>query len=144
MRWFGTLLTILQLAAPGIGQALTPLVQLQQTELTAQQLVRAVVANELRSKQQDDARWMYTMREDEAGKEEIRRVVQTNEGLIYRSLSRGGHELDTAQQRQEDRRIQEFLRDRKRQEQALRKSRADTEKSLQLLKTLPNAFLIYL
>jgi hypothetical protein len=128
-----TQLLFIGLAVPPLGYPLRP-------EADAQELVRSVIANELNAKQQDHTRWMYVMREEEPGKEEVREVIQTNGGLLYCTLSRGGRPLDQSQQREEDKRIGEFLQDKQQQKKARRNSQQDTDKTLELLRILPDAF----
>jgi len=107
----------------------------------AQDLVRRVVTNELRSEQQDHSHWMFrldTRRPN--GQEEVDEVVETKDGDLKRALLMNGRNLTSEQREKADKRLQQLVHN----PEPLRKARADedqdTARSQRLLKMLPNAF----
>lgn len=107
----------------------------------AQQLVRQVAANESRARGSGHTPWLYTFHRVDADKSEVREVVHTNDGPLYRVLSRNGQPLTAENQRKEDARIQELLHDPAKQQQEAHKFQHDLEEALKLMNILPEAFL---
>lgn len=109
-------------------------------ETDPQRLAREVAANELRARQQALSPWMYTLRKHDPGKKEVSQVIHTKDGPLSRTLSRNGQPLNEEQQRREDRRIQELLRNPGKQREQARRFQHDVQKALDLMKILPDAF----
>lgn len=109
--------------------------------LTAQELIRHVVENELKSEQQDHSYWMFRLETRRPnGEEEVDEVVESKEGDLKRPLLINGRELSPAQRAKADKQLQELVRN----PESLRKARSeaehDTERGQRLLKMLPDAF----
>jgi hypothetical protein len=107
----------------------------------AQGLVRRMVANELKSEQQDHSHWMFRLdTRNPNGEGEVDEVIETKEGDLKRPLLMNGRELTPEQRQKADERLQELARN----PEQLRKARADedhdTVRSQQLLQMLPDAF----
>src|SRR5271165_5492514 len=66
-------------------------------ELTANELARRVVTNELKFQDEDHAQWAYRQEKEEAGKKQIKRTIETKEGALSRLLSINGHPLTAKQ-----------------------------------------------
>jgi hypothetical protein len=101
-----------------------------------------MVANELKSEQQDHSRWMYRLdTRNPNGEGEVDEVIETNEGDLKRPLLMNGRELTPEQRQKADKRLQELARN----PEQVRKARADEEhdtvRSQQLLQMLPDAFI---
>lgn len=113
----------------------------EQNRQSANELVRRVVANELKSEQQDHSHWGFRLTTKKPhGQTEVDEVVETKDGDLKRPLLINGRELDSQQQHKADQRIQQLVKD----PASLRKGREqedqDTNHSQQLLKMLPDAF----
>jgi hypothetical protein len=112
-----------------------------QPSTNPQQLVREVVANELKAAKEDQSHWMYQSRDDASDKRETREVVESKDGVIYRVIGAWGKPLSNEQQKDEDRRIQSLLSSpyQQRKQQVARDQ--DARKAKEMLEMLPNAFL---
>src|SRR5690349_8137937 len=77
----------------------------------AQLLVREMVATELRAQKEDQSRWTYISRKDEAGNQEVRRFVDTSKGPLSVIIARNGKPLNASQAKAEGQRIQELAHD---------------------------------
>ena len=104
-------------------------------------LVRRVVANELKAEQQDHSHWSFRLKTRKAnGQTEVDDVVETSEGDLQEPILINGRGLTPEQKKKANEQIQQLVRD----PTELRKSRAqedeDTSRSQQLLKMLPDAF----
>jgi hypothetical protein len=111
-------------------------------ELSASELLRRVVDEELKGQADDHAHWMYRVKEIRSGIEEVRCVVQTKQGELDRLLSVNGEPISPERQRQEDRRIASLLNKpdaTKKQQRAQQKDARQTE---DLFRMLPTAFIV--
>ena len=86
-----------------------PQTQSEGVGISANELVRKVVANELKSQNEDHEHWMYRLERRECGKKQSQEILETNDGSLSRLLSIAGHPLDAAQQRKEDERLQSLV-----------------------------------
>jgi len=106
------------------------------------ELVRQTIENELRISEADHSHWMYRQdKQDDQSPRELREVIDTVNGSIYRVLSVNGVPLNTAQQQAEDARIQRYIHDPEAQRKKARSRKEDAQKAKQMLKMLPNAFI---
>jgi hypothetical protein len=69
-------------SAPGSGR-----------EVSANELARRVVVNELKFQDEDHAQWMYRQEKEESGKKQVVRIVETKDGSLSRLLAINGHPL---------------------------------------------------
>ena len=107
----------------------------------AQALVREVVRNELQAQQADQTRWRYVSREQQRGIDQTKEVIETSEGALSRIVAEDNQTLTSQQQRREDQRLQQLIRnptDLRRQKQ---EQERDEEKEQQLLAMMPDGFL---
>ncbi|MGC2110085.1 MAG: hypothetical protein WA655_11255 [Candidatus Korobacteraceae bacterium] len=116
-------------SAPGSGR-----------EVTANELARRVVANELKFQDEDHAQWMYRQEKEESGKKQVVRIVETRDGSLSRLLSINGHPLTAKQLQKENLRIQELVNSPSEQRRLQRARNTETEPGRRLFKMLPDAF----
>jgi hypothetical protein len=69
------------------------------------ELVRWVVANELKAQDEDHSHWMFRLEVEHRGTREVREVIETKDGDLSRLLSINGRPLTKQQERNEDQRI---------------------------------------
>ena len=55
--------------------------------ISAHDLARKVITNELKSQDKDHGHWMYRLEKEEFGKKQIEEIVETNDGSLSRLLS---------------------------------------------------------
>jgi hypothetical protein len=111
-------------------------------ELSANELLRKVVDNELKAQAQDRSHWMYLRRTEMPGKQEKeteREVIESKDGDLDRLLSVNGQALTAEQATREDKRIQKLLKNPSEQGKMQRDREQDNEKTERLLKMLPDA-----
>lgn len=108
-------------------------------KLQAGELLRRVVAGELKAQNDDHSRWMHEVREGGSGKEQVKLVVQTEEGELERLEVVKGQPLTAEQQRQEDNRIQELVHHPGEQSKNRRAQEEDAGRTEHLMKMLPDA-----
>jgi hypothetical protein len=131
---FLTLLTV-TLGPTGFAQSAPP-----GPAISPDDLVRAVVANELKP-QDHPGRWMYQVDKEEDGKKQTKEVVQMREGSMERLTAVDGHSLSSKKQREEAVRIEKLVGhapERQKLEEVQRKEAAQCEA---LFKMIPDAFL---
>ena len=112
-----------------------------QTSDSANQLIRAVIANELRQSAEDNSRWAYEVVTDVDGKQRSKRVVEMREGSVELLLAVNGHPLNSQEQTAESKRILEFVKNKQEQEKTSRAQKKDEMQCIEFLKKVPEAFL---
>jgi hypothetical protein len=110
------------------------------TSLSANDLVRRVIANELRMQDQDHTHWMYEEETTKAGVKEIKAVAGTKDGTVTLLVARNGQPLAEDEQNREKERMNAFIHDREAQEKRKRAAEDDAAKTKRLLSMLPDAF----
>jgi hypothetical protein len=106
-----------------------------------QQLVRAMVANELRSSEKDHSHWMYRDHDLEPDKNVVKECVDTNGGQLCRVLERDGHVLTSQEQEQEKQHIRDAVGNPAEQKKKQKAQQDDDRKAAELVNMLPNGFL---
>ena len=108
--------------------------------MSANELARKIVTNELKFQDEDHGHWMYRLEKEESGKKQVQEIVETKDGSLTRFLSIDGRPLDAIQQQKEGQRIQRLVSnpDEQRKLQQARNKRA--EQGERLFKLLPDAF----
>src|ERR1035441_5952105 len=61
--------------------------------LSANELARKVVTNELKFQNEDLGHWMYRLEKEESGRKQAQVIVETKDGSLSRLLSIGGRPL---------------------------------------------------
>jgi hypothetical protein len=77
--------------------------------MSANELARRVITNELKFQYDDHGHWMYRLEKEESGRKQVQEIVETNNGSLSRSLSIDGHPLDAKQQQKENQRLQRLV-----------------------------------
>jgi hypothetical protein len=70
--------------------------------MSAGELARKVVNNELKIQDEDRGHWMYRLEKEESGEKQVLEILETNNGSLSRVLSIGGQPLDAKQQQKEN------------------------------------------
>jgi len=105
------------------------------------QLVRAVMRNEVESQHTDTSLWCYHQQHQEDGKpNKTIEVCQTRQGDLERTVAVNGQELNREQQQTEDQRLQKVLSNPEQLKAKQKKAREDGEQMETLLKAFPEAF----
>lgn len=107
----------------------------------ARALVRAVVANELQADANDHSRWMYRDENGAPYKGVVKLVIQTAQGDLSKTIKRDGHPLTQEQQKEDEQRIDAFVKEASLRQKQKRDHEQDSAKASALTKMLPDAFL---
>jgi hypothetical protein len=108
--------------------------------ISANDMVRAVVANELRSQEANHRNWLYRADREEQGKKKAKEVVQTEQGSLDRLIAVDGHPLDANEQQKERERIENLVRHPSEQQRLEQTKKKDAELCRTFFKMIPDAF----
>ena len=115
--------------------------QPSEISLSANELVRRVVTNELKAEGQDHSLWMFRLETEKPNaQKEVDEVVETKDGDLKRPILIHGRELTPEEQEQVDKRIQRLIHNPDALRKSLNDKTQDTARSQRLLKMLPDAF----
>ena len=109
-------------------------------QLSANDLARAVVANELNAQDKDSSLWMYRVESDEQGRKKTKEVIQTSHGSLELLLAVDGHSLSPQERGDEDQRIERLVRNPTEQAKLEQTKRKDAEECRAFFKMIPDAF----
>jgi len=112
-----------------------------EAELSAADLVKAVIRTELNAPVASEIRWKYLLDKEVDGKQETRQVVETKSGSLHRLIAIAGKPLSDAQQRDEIQRIQRLSYHPEEQRKLEQTRRKDAEQCNAFLRMIPDAFL---
>ena len=126
----------LLIAVASAAQQLAP-----QPGMAPNDLIRKVVANELKADNQDHSHWMYQVVTNLPAPSKTQTVVETKSGNITYLEDIDGHPLTPQQRTKEDQRVQQFVADPEQQNKARRAGDDDDKKSAQMFAMLPDAFI---
>ena len=105
------------------------------------ELVRAVLANELKAENDDHSHWMFRLQsEGPNGTTQVEEVVQTNNGDLKRPILINGRELTSKEQQQADQRIQQLIHNPGALRKSAKEKNEDALRGQRLLKMLPDGF----
>lgn len=107
--------------------------------VSANDLVRAVVANELKPQDGSHGRWMYRVEREEQGKKKAKEVVQTGQGSLDRLVAIDGQPLNANEQKDERERIGNLIRNPEEQQRLEQTKKKDGEQCKAFFKMLPDA-----
>lgn len=113
----------------------------QKEPISANQLVRDVVWNEIQAQLNDKTEWEYRETRNEGGDTQTLQVVQTKHGDVHRLLAVNGTPLTEEQEAAETTRIEKQVKDPDQIKDAARRSHQDAEEERNMLRMLPNAFI---
>jgi hypothetical protein len=108
--------------------------------MSANELARKVVTNELRFQAEDHGHWMYRLDKEESGVKQIQEILETNNGSLSRLLSTNGRPLDAKQQQEEDQRMQRLVSHPDEQRKLQQASNKKAEQGARLFNILPDVF----
>jgi len=108
-------------------------------EVSANDLVRAVVANELKFQDGSHGRWMYRVEREEQGKKKTREVVQTGLGSLDRLVAVEGQPLNAKEQKDESERIGNLLLNPVEQQRLEQTKKKDAEQCKAFFRLFPDA-----
>ena len=108
--------------------------------MSADELVRQVVANETQLVDSDHSHWIYRQHHVEDGKDTLKECVDTDQGALCRLIAEGGHPLSQSEQAKERERLAELVKNPERQRKLQEARKKDGDQALKMLKMLPNAF----
>jgi hypothetical protein len=137
-KWIFAPQAVVLLTASVIGQ--TPAVE---PSVSANDLGREVINNELKSQETNHGRWMYREEREEQGKKKTVEVVQTARGSLDRLLAVDDHPLAANEQRQEEERIEGLVRNPEEQQKREQVKRKEAEQCRSFFKMMSDAFNFY-
>lgn len=125
----------------GLGIAASSLSIANAQEASANELAKEVVTHEIQAQDADHAHWQYHLETMKSGKKETREVIETKDGELKKLIAINGQPLTPDQQKDEEARIQKLISDPSEQRKLQQASKEDSEKTKQLFKMIPEAFL---
>jgi hypothetical protein len=109
--------------------------------ISANDLARAVVTNELTAQDGNHSRWMYHVDREEQGKKKAKEVVETGQGSLDRLVAVDGHPLTANEQQKETERIEKLVRNPAEQQRLEQTKKKDGEQCRAFFKMIPDAFI---
>jgi hypothetical protein len=134
-NWVFVAFLTLALGPAGFSQSALP-----GPAVSPNDLVRAVVANELKP-QDNPSRWMYKVDKEEDGKKQTKEVVQTREGSLERLTAIDGRSLPSEKQQEEAARIEKLVSHAPERQKLEEVQKKDAEQCEAFFKMIPDAFL---
>ena len=129
-----TLAAIILLGVPARPQSVPS------SQVSANDLARRVITNELKFQNEDHSHWMYRLEKEEFGKKQVQEILETNNGSLSRLLSLDGRVLDAKQQQKENLRIQRLVSHPDEQRKLQQERNKEVEPGARLFKILPDVF----
>lgn len=123
-----------------LGQAVMGQSTIPEPTISPNDLMRAVIANELKPAPDGD-HWMYEVEKEEDGQKQSKEVVQTREGSLERLIATGGHVLSPRQQQEEAARIESLLKNSEERQRLEELRKKDAKECEAFLRMIPDAFL---
>lgn len=123
-----------------LGSATLPQSVSRSPEVSANELARMVVTNELGSQDRVYGHWMYRLEKEESGKKQVTEIVETRGGSLSRLLSIDGRPLNAKQEQKENQRIKKLVSNPDEQRKLQQARSKETEPGRRLFKMLPDAF----
>ena len=113
-----------------------------QSSLSANDLARRVVENELRAEEHDDSHWLFQIetKKPDSGSE-VDAVIQCPSGELQRPLLINGRPPTPAEQQDAERRIQQLIKNANAAQKSRKEKSEDFNRSKRMLKMLPDAFI---
>lgn len=109
-------------------------------EISAQELVREMVHNEVRAQKGDQVYWRYREIDKSKGTTKMYEVSETQYGIVRMLLAVNDKPLTASQRQRQEARLRRILKDPARARRAAKARHKDGEKERDLLAMLPNAF----
>src|SRR6202023_4446546 len=112
----------------------------QRVGMSANELARKIITNELKFQYDDHGHWMYRLEKEESGRRQVQEIVETKNGSLSRSLSIDGHPLDAKQLQKENQRLQRLVSHPDEQRKLQQASNKKAEQGARLFNSLPDVF----
>jgi len=109
--------------------------------VSANELARKVVTNELKLQNEDLGHWMYRLEKEESGRKQVQVIVETRNGSLSRLLSIDNRPLDAKQQQKENQRIQRLVNNPGEQRKLQQASNKKAEQGERLFEILSDVFM---
>ncbi len=123
-----------------LGSSALPQSDCERLGMSANELARKVVTNELKSQAEDHGHWMYRLEKEESGRKQVLEILETNSGSLSRLLSMDGHPLDAKQEQKENQRMQRLVSHPEEQRKLQQASNKRAAQGARLFNMLPDAF----
>jgi hypothetical protein len=123
-----------------LGSNALPQSESERVGMSANELARKVITNELKFQYDDHGHWMYRLEKEESGRKQIQEIVETKNGSLSRSLSIDGHSLDAKQRQKENQRLQRLVGHPDEQRKLQQASHKKAEQGARLFNILPDVF----
>jgi len=108
--------------------------------MSANELARKVVTNELKFQDEDHGRWMYRLEKEESGRKQVQEILETNNGSLSRLLSINGRPLDAKQRQKENQRMQRLVSHPDEQRKLQQASKRKAEQGARMFNILADVF----
>jgi hypothetical protein len=108
------------------------------SQASPHELLLRAVEGELKAQADDHSHWMYEKKSDQAGKVEVKLVVETRDGDLDHLRSVNGHPITPEQEQQEEHRIQKLVHNREKHEKDKRDHHEDARRIERFMKVLPD------
>lgn len=132
-RWL-LLLTVVSLVLLSMSSASSA-----EDRTSANNLLRSVVQNELKTQAADHSHWMYRSTSYNSNGQRQQEVIQTRDGELDGLLSVDRHPPTAAQEQNSERKIQHLLHDPQEQRKHKHDEQHDSQETEHLLRVLPQA-----
>lgn len=107
----------------------------------AREVVRRVVANELKQEEIDNAQhYMFKLTRINPKGSRVQEIAQTDQGNIARTLLVNGQPLGSGDRQAEQQKLENLLRDQDLQRKRMKQAKDDAHRAEIMVKALPNAF----
>jgi hypothetical protein len=108
--------------------------------MSANELARMVVTNELKFHNEDHGHWLYQLEKKKSGKKQVQEILETDKGSLSRLLSVDGHPLDAKRHQEEDQRMRWLVGHPDEQLKSQEVSNNKAERGARLFILLPDLF----
>jgi hypothetical protein len=123
-----------------LGSCALPQSDSERLGMSANDLARRVVTNELKFQAEDHGHWMYLLQKEESGKKQVLQILETSSGSLTRLISVGGRPLNAREQQKEYLRTQRLVSHPDEQRNLKLASNKKAEQGARLFKILPDVF----
>jgi hypothetical protein len=112
----------------------------ENTPAHGNELVRGIIANEIKAETQDHSHWAFRLETEKSGKIELAQVVETRDGNLQLPVSINGKPLSAKEKEQANAHVDQFVHHPATLRKSLREENEDTARTQNLLRLLPQAF----
>lgn len=123
-----------------LGSNALPQSESEKLGMSADELARKVVTNELQIQHEGRDHWMYRLEKEDSGKKQVEEIIETSKGSLSRLLSVDGHPLNAKQRQKEAQRLQRLVSHPGEQRKLQQESDKKAQQGARLFKILPDVF----